>query len=233
MRFGIALLLVIAATPAWAEWYADMYGGASYTARSDFTLEIRPPGLQADHTFHNVNWDTSATFGARAGYWLQSVPWYGFGLDIFRFKANVPDQTVDATILGSTSATALGAIDVSVNAIGFDVLRARYPMRLGEDDRKGALQPYIAAGPAWFRITTTSKNNSELTTQSASDSSWGYKLGAGATWQVTNAVGLLAELRYTHVHAEPVLQSALSSLRVPMTFNLDTKHVIAGVSFRF
>jgi opacity protein-like surface antigen len=230
----LLVLLLGAASAARAEWYADLYGGSAYSQHSDFTLLIRPPGLQADHTFHDVKWDSSTTAGARAGYWLESVPWYGFGLDLFRFDANVPDQTVNSTILGVTSPTALGAIDVSVTAISLDVLRLRYSFMRSDAYPKGRLQPYFTAGPAQFRTTATNKNNSELTKQSAaSDTTWGYKVGAGASWQIANAIGIFGELRYTHVHTEPVLQSAFSPLRVPMTFDLNTRHLIAGVSLRF
>ena len=227
-------LLLGAAGAARAEWFADLYGGSAYSQHSDFTLVIRPSGPEADHTFQDVKWDTSTTVGARAGYWLESVPWYGFGLDLFRFDANVPDQTVNATILGVTSPTPLGAIDVSVTAIGLDILRLRYSFMRSDAYPKGILQPYFTAGPAQFRTTATNKNNPELTEQSAaSDTTWGYKLGAGASWQITNAIGLFGELRYTHVHTEPVLQSAFSPLRVPMTFDLNTRHLIAGASLRF
>ena len=58
--------LFAVATPAAAEWFADLYGGAAYTERSDVTFVIRPQGRQSDHTFHDVKWETSKTFGGRA-----------------------------------------------------------------------------------------------------------------------------------------------------------------------
>src|SRR5258708_36283387 len=106
MRFiaGLALLFA-AATPASAEWFADLYAGSAYTARSDITLIINTPSGRADHSFHDLKWDTSAVFGGRAGYWFGAAPWYGVGLDVFRFNADLPTQIVSTTI-GSATAPA-------------------------------------------------------------------------------------------------------------------------------
>src|SRR2546422_10693182 len=58
-----------------AEWYADLYGGATHTPRSDVTLIIRLPSGPFDHVFHDVKWDDSASVGGRAGYWFETLPW--------------------------------------------------------------------------------------------------------------------------------------------------------------
>ena len=60
----VALMLLAVATPACAEWFADLYGGASHTPRSDVVLVVRPSGADADHTFHDLKWNASAAL-----YW--------------------------------------------------------------------------------------------------------------------------------------------------------------------
>jgi opacity protein-like surface antigen len=230
---ALFFLLCAVTTPAFAEWFADLYGGGAYTPRSDVTLVIRPPGMNADHTFHNVKWNPSGTFGARAGYWFARAPWYGIGLDLFRFNADIPSQTIDTTILGATAPATLQAIDFSVTAIGFDVVRLRYPLLASSEYPQGRLQPYVTAGPALFRTKVTNKGNGELTTRSASDSSWGYKLGGGLAWQLTPGAAIFGEYRYTHYRAEPVLQGAITGSPIPMPFTLNTHHLVAGLSFSF
>jgi opacity protein-like surface antigen len=227
------LCLFSVATPASAEWFADLYGGGAYTPRSDVTLVVRPPGMVADHTFHDVKWDPSITYGARAGVWFEAVPWYGIGLDVFRFNANIPTQTVDTTILGATAPATLQAINVSVNVVAFDIVRLRYPFLASPEYPKGRFRPYVTAGPAIFRVRATNIGNGELTTQPGTDSSTGYKAGAGLSWQLTKGAAIFGEYRYTHVHTEPVLQGAITGLRVPLQFDLNTHHVVAGVSFSF
>jgi opacity protein-like surface antigen len=234
MRFIAGLVLLFAvAMPASAEWFADLYAGSAYTPRSDVTLIINTPDGREDHTFHDLKWNTSAVFGGRAGYWFGTAPWYGVGLDVFRFDANLPTQTVSTTIGSATAPATLQAIDFSITAVALDVVRLRYPFLANSEFPQGRLRPYVTAGPALFKTRVTNRGNGELTTQPANDSSWGYKLGAGLSWQLTKVAAIFGEYRYTHVHAEPVLQGTITGARVPMPFDLNTHHLLAGVSFSF
>jgi opacity protein-like surface antigen len=223
-RFAAVLLLALAAGVARAEPQIDLYAGGAHTPSSDMTLVVNTPGGNADHEFHDVKWKNSLELGARAGYWLASAPWYGVGLDFAHFDANIPGQSVDTTIQGVTAPAALQAIDVSVLMLGFDVVRLRY---------KGSLQPYFSAGPALFRIKATNRGNPELTSKSATDNALGYKIGAGLSWTLRKDLALFGEFRYTHVKAEPVLEGAVTGSGIPLRFDLNTHHLIAGVTFGF
>lgn len=224
--FGLvaAIVALLASAPARAEWQADLYGGGAYTPRSDITLLVGSSTGPADHTFHQVKWTTSAEYGARAGYWFDAYPWYGVGLDLFHFNANIPAQTVDTTIQNVTAPATLQAIDVSVTALALDIVRLRY---------KATLQPYASAGPAVFRVRVTNKGNTELTNDAATDTSVGYKIGAGLSWQFAKRAAIFGEYRYTHVQTEPVLRGTITGSAVPMRFNLSTQHAVAGLSFAF
>ena len=167
---ALALLLILLAAPAHAEWYADIYGGAAYTPHSDMTLVVGSPSGPADHVFHDVKWNQSTELGMRAGYWFDSLPWYGVGLDAFHFDANAPGQAVDLTIGAATAPATLQAIDVSASVVAFDVVRLRYPLMASGEYPRGRLQPYASAGPALFRVHVTNKANGELTTQPTSRS---------------------------------------------------------------
>ena len=219
------IALFLAATPAWAEWNADLYGGVVYTPRSDIVQVIGSPAGPADHTYHDVRWDNSAVLGARAGYWFLAAPWYGVGLDVFRYYADVPIQMVDVTISGARTPVTLQAIDFRVTAFAFDIVRLRYPA--------GNLEPYASAGPALFKVKVTNRGNGELTTTAGRDDAWGYKVGAGLAWFVARSAALFAEYRFTHVHSEVVLQGTITGAGVPTRFDLDSHHVVAGASLRF
>ena len=229
----LCFVVFAAASPARAEWFGDLYGGVSYTPRSDIVLVVGSPSGPADHSFHDVKWETSGVIGARAGYWFDAAPWYGIGLDVFRFNADVATQDVQVTIQGATAPVTLKAIDFSATAVAFDVLRLRYPLAVSSEYPRGRLQPYAAGGPALFRIKVTNRLNGELTNEPASDTSTGYKLGAGLSWHLTRSAAIFGEYRFTHVHSEPALQGAITGARVPAKFDLDTHHVVAGVSFGF
>jgi opacity protein-like surface antigen len=224
MRF-LALLLIAVPAAAHAEWNADLYGGVVYTPRSDITQSIGSPTGPADHTYHDVKWNNSAVLGARAGYWLRDADWYGFGMDVFQYSADVPTQMVDVTISGARTPVALQAIDFRVTAIAFDVVRLRYAA--------GNLEPYATAGPVFFKIKVTNRGNGELTTTAGRDDAWGYKAGAGLSWFLSRRAALFAEYRFTHVHAEAVLQGTITGAGVPTRFDLDSHHIVAGGSLRF
>lgn len=217
-------LSTAAATPAYAQWQADLFLGAAYTPKSDMTLVVNTPAGNADHTFHDVHWDNSAEIGARGTYWFPSLPWYGVGFEIAAFDADIPKQSVNLTLQGATAPATLGEIDVSVMSLGLDLVRLRY---------RGTLEPYFSAGPALFRVKATNRGNAELSTRSATDDAWGYKVGAGLAWHVRQSIAIFGEYRYTHVKAEPVIDSGLSSSRIPLRFDLNTHHLVAGVSFGF
>jgi len=231
IRPGFACALLLAATPpAHAEWDLSLYAGASHTPRSDVTMVIGSASGPADHTFHDVKWDPSAEFGMRGGYWFG---WYGLGLDAFRFDADIPSQNVNVTIQGATVPATLQAIDVAVTAVSLDLIRLRYRAFASEARPNGLLQPYLTAGPTFFRTAMTNRGNGELTTRIATDTTMGYKLGAGLSWQILPSTALFAEYRYTRFRSEPTLQGAITGQNVPVRFELDTQHLVAGISVSF
>ena len=233
MRNGLLLgaLLCTLVAPARAEWDVALYAGASHTPKSDMTMVIGSASGPADHTFHDVKWDPSAEFGMRGGYWFA---WYGVGLDVFRFDADIPSQNVNLTIQGlGTSMVTLGAIDVAVTAVALDLVRLRYRAFTSERNPNGLLRPYLTAGPAFFRTAVTNRGNGELTTKTGTDTTVGYKVGAGLAWQMLPSTALFAEYRYTHFHTEPNLQGAITGANVPVRFDLNTHHGVVGVSVSF
>jgi len=226
----LTLLLSAFALPAHAEGDFGLYAGASHTPKSDMTMVIGSASGPADHTFHDVKWDPSAEFGIRAGYWFG---WYGIGLDVFRFDADIPSQNVNVTIQGATLPVTLQAIDVAVTTVALDVVRLRYRAFVDERNPNGLLRPYLTAGPAVFRTTMTNRGNGELTTKSGTDTTVGYKLGAGLSWQMLPSTALFVEYRYTHFRTEPNLQGAITGANVPVRFDLNTHHGVIGVSLAF
>jgi lipid A oxidase len=226
-------LLTAVATPASAEWYFDLYGGGAYTPNSDIKLLVNTPGGNADHTFHDVKWDKSGEYGLRLGFWFDRARWYGMGLDVFRFNANVPMQTVDTTIGTTNTQATLQKIDFAVAGVGVDLIRVRLPLATSGRYPYGRFQPYATAGPAVFRVRVTNRDNGELTTDPAYDTATGYKVGAGLSWQISQSVAIFGEYRYTHFRAEADLQGTITGARIPTQFDLNTHHAVAGLSFHF
>ena len=227
--------ILLAGSPASAEWFADVYGGAAHTPRSDVTLTVNnPASTPADHVFHNVKWDDSLVYGGRVGYWFETIPWFGVGLDVFHFKADIPTQMVPLTVRGATVTATLQEIDFSITGLAFDVVRLRLPLLVSEERPRGRLQPYLTIGPALFFTRAQNTTNSELIiNQKATDTALGFKVGTGASWQIHKYVAVFGEYRFTHFRAEPVFTSSSSGIPIPLGSDINTHQLLAGISFRY
>jgi opacity protein-like surface antigen len=217
-----------------AEWNADIYGGGAFT--NNFSVS-QASSLGVTIT-GDVKVDSSFTVGGRVGYWFERVPWLGMGLDVFYFEPNIPTQDITATATGFggsiTGPAEWRETSVSVVGIGFDVLRARMSLLKSKEFPRGRLQPYMTAGPALFLTKLKDTDAFAPPNQSQSDTSVGVKVGAGVAFQITKALALFAEYRFTHFTADATFQDSTpppSQETVKATF--DTNHVIAGISFRF
>src|SRR5260370_38224414 len=77
--------------PCSAEWFGDVYVGASLTDKHDVTVHDRTAGLA---TYRDVEFDTALAYGLRFGRYLDSVPFLGCGGDYFNFLPNIGPQSV-------------------------------------------------------------------------------------------------------------------------------------------
>lgn len=229
-----ALLLCVTAigvaAPADAEWTVDFYGGPSWTESADLRATGRDDtGLAIDATIFDIKTDTGVTFGLRGGYWLESVPFLGFGMDLFFFSVPIPSQTAAATgALNSEifdepiSINASGQARVpSVTLPGFAFspeVRLRVPLLTSKAFPKGMIQPYVAAGPAW--AFTVEDEDPELVI--------GGKIGAGVSVSLLRFLALFTEYRYTFFP-----NFKLSNRNVNYEADINTHNLVFGVSLRF
>jgi hypothetical protein len=160
---GIALFVLAAlgafAAPGHAEWAIDLFGGASWTKSADVDVSGRDnTGLSVSATLSDLEVDTGFTVGARVGYWFESLPFLGLGLDTFFFSIPIPKQTVASTSTFSGSLfdesitfTPSGDAripDVYLPAGAFSPqLMLRWPLFVSEDAPKGDCSPTWAAVP--------------------------------------------------------------------------------------
>ena len=232
--FALCTVLLVYPNDGAAEWYADAYAGAVWTANTDLTVTS---SLGTTTTYRDLNVQNNWTAGGRGGYWLDKskMDWLGFGLDVFFFHLKTPPgQQVGVT--GTGGSTTINDANWSLPAwgIAFDVLRLRLPLLRDEQFVHGRVQPYIAAGPTLF-ITYAGQNTFvQPGGQSSTDVSVGAKVDAGATVMITKRIGAFAQYRFTHFTTELDYQNntpALATETFKTTY--DSHHVIAGLSMRF
>jgi opacity protein-like surface antigen len=234
MLLAAATATTALAPPAAAEWYGDLYAGIAFTQPHDVT-ELPDNGVQQTrHTFLSVTTNNTATYGGRIGRWLDDVPWLGFGLDVFHFDPVKPTQNTNFAVANEVVSFAFQEEDFSVTAIAADLLRLRYPMFTSPEFPHGRLQPYFAAGPALFIVTTTDRGHFVPVNQSDTETPLGAKVSAGLTWHITPLIGIFGEYRFTYFNVTPVFFSTpQGALAIPQTNTFYTHHLLAGVSLAF
>ncbi len=198
-------VLFSSVAPASAEWFGDLYVGLSRTKSEDLKLSILDVEVEAE-----VDYSETMSGGFRVGYWFDSAPWLGLAVDASYFT---PDS------------------DVSVLPVSA-LLMLRLPLFRSKSFPNGRLQPYIAGGPGLF-VSTFSGDLGEDLGGKASDTSYdlGLDVRGGMTFLFTKQFGLFAEYRMTRV--SPEWNFRVLDMDTTVKTDLNTYHIIGGITFRF
>ena len=232
-RRGFVLLVVLAcvavpAGPASAEWFADLYAGVAFTDSRTID-DVEPAAL---FRLKDVDFDKSATFGGRVGYWFDAMPYFGLGIDAFHYEANVSKQR----IIECDSPTPCGPDtlvprDITVTAVSFDLM-GRWPLLKSSEFPMGRLQPYATVGPTVFHSRLKDTTHFVPPNQSETDTTFGVKVGAGVTWLLLRNLALFGEYRFTHFG--PTWNNITDGTTwANVETMLNSHHLIFGLSFRF
>jgi opacity protein-like surface antigen len=226
--------LVLAGQPAAAEWFADIYAGASFTQNHDLKLDDHVVGRS---TFRDVDFDTSLSWGGRFGRYFDSFPFLGLAVDFFRFSPNIGPQSVHLEgcfLLGGCGSGqgGTGSFDIKATAISVDLM-LRLPLIRTTDAPNGLLQPYIAVGRPLF-FTTVDPRNTRLFRNHDSDTdlAFGYKAAGGLAFQVYKNLVVFGEYRFTHVATDVDLHDA-DVKKATLRTELDTHSALFGISARW
>lgn len=233
--YVIVMCLVLTASPASAEWFADVYAGRSLTLNDDVTVHS-PAGLSL---YRDTEFDQVFIIGGRFGRYLDAVPFLGLGVDLSTFAPTIGPQQlhIDGCVpsggcAGGAGGTT-GRIDVNVIAVSLDVL-LRLPLLKSDKAPWGALQPYITGGVPFYKIDVTPRTTAQFRNQDGdSDYTVGYKAGAGLAFQVAPNLMVFAEYRFTHAETSVDLHDSATVKQTPVHFNLDTHSAVVGLSARW
>ncbi len=242
INFLLALACIIAlSAPASAEWFVDLFVGPAFTQNEDVVLT--QTGFKA--RLKDMDFATYALFGGRAGYWFESTPYLGLGVDVSHFRPDIGNQTVtgcfSGAFVGCFFPTQIFHIDLSVTGISFDAM-FRWPLMTSKEFPKGQLQPYLTLGPTIF-VAQAKDSRAPLSnfipgSQSETDTSVGVKVGTGIAWQFHRNVALFGEYRFTHFAPKFDTRSldvatSTSIVSSPMTTDINTHSAVFGVSLRY
>ena len=221
----------VTASPARAEVAIDIFGGVSWTKSTDIAVSgIDNTGVRVSSVLSDVKLDPGFTVGGRLGYWFESLPFLGLGIEGFYFSLPVPAQTVasSSTFSGSIfgrpiSATTAGtaripSVDLPSAAFSPELM-LRLPLFTSSDAPKGRLQPYIGGGPAWAITIDTDKPDLVL----------GGLVRGGVSFLVFQHLALFAEYRYSFFPNFELRDKR--GLHFETDF--DTHNAVGGISIRF
>jgi opacity protein-like surface antigen len=231
----IAAFLGAGARPAAAEWFADVFAGASMTQSADLRLNDKAIG---PGTFENVEFDNALAWGGRAGRYFEALPFLGVGVDYFHFTPYIGPQSarfhgcIFPDGCGGGGKGGPGSFDITVNSISVDLM-LRLPLLKSAEAPWGRVQPYLTVGPPLFITTITPRNTQSFKNQDGdTDFSFGLKAGGGVAVQIFKNLMLFGEYRFTHVSPDVELRDANLS-RVRLGTDLDTHSALVGLSVRW
>ena len=229
--FLIGLILPVAVmTPviggARAEGFVDVRLGGSATQDTDNTVKVGPVGGAPQNTLSaTTGFEYGVSLGIGGGYWLNSVPWLGFALNLSYFKS---------------SEDASDGLNLRVYPIS-GLLMLRYPLFKSDTYPLGRLQPYFGIGPAAF----VSRAKLELTSiglvgefnDTNTDVGLYAQLGLKYFFDIPSlpgkSWGFFVEERFTRFDPSAFKDNIDI---VPLEIDLDalnTWHTTAGLAFHF
>ena len=214
-----AILLFIITGNARAERFLALYGGTSSTDGSTVDVIDGPKWAPEEKISIDLDFDSDVTLGLRAGVWLDSYPHIGLAFDLSYFSADADNA------------------DFSVVPLSF-LLMARMPVMVSAKFPNGRMQPYLAVGPSLmlydFEIDLTPVGGQKI---DESSGGFGFDLRGRLLWQVTDKIAVFTEYRYTHLKIDFDSDDSYwvlpSSYELEVETDLDTHHVLVGMSFRF
>lgn len=223
IRCSIRVLILAAAMlsgsdGARAEAFGAVYVGGAVTGDAGSSIRGGPaagpliPLVNGERT----EFDLSVAPGGRAGYWLESLPWLGFALDVSYFQV---DQTVD---VGGKS-----VFDIRVTPFS-GLLMLRYQLLKNSAFPHGGVNFYGAAGPGLFRSKFSGLGASDTSLDVGADVHVGVEI-----FHVVQSWGFFAEYRFTRF-TPSTFKGDNSGGVVQAEFNaLNTNYFLFGTSFHF
>jgi opacity protein-like surface antigen len=238
-RIAVVMLIALAGVPlgsraSSAEWFADVYTGASLTRDEDLTIHDRVVG---QGVYRDVDFATALAYGGRVGRYFDRLPFLGVAVDVFNFSPTVRAQGTRRdgcfVVTGCGSGEGhTGRIDVDTHALSADVM-LRLSLFKTAEEPNGVLQPYVAAGAPIFITTVTPRTTRQFRNHDDdTDISLGYKAAAGVAFRIFSNLDLFGEYRYTHTHVSVDLRDALTR-NASVDTELNTHSFLLGISARW
>ena len=171
--------------PAQAEMYVA--GQVGWTIPNDAT-NIESTGSFAGIKFSDLDLQNSFMYGAKLGYYFESMKWLGVETEVFNTNPNIKQQNVTLSGPGGSASVTLPGQDLRVLNWSPLTVVVRY--------QAGQFEPYAGVGMGVY----FSRIHDGQSGESSSDTSVGLNTQLGARYLVTKNLSVFGEWKYNRAH---------------------------------
>jgi opacity protein-like surface antigen len=218
--------------------FLDVFGGYSWGGDQDADISTTLGGAPGSFKFKSLDVHNGPAFGGRMGAWLKTHPSFGVAVDVTRFDTDIDNQVTVPTsivspfpLVGNVSGTS--DVRVANTFVSFDLIW-RY---------RGAehFTPYVMAGPGILFANMDSGFLLSDQKQDDTDKTFGYKVGFGISYEISENMHLFTEYRYIHGAPEYKLNQSLDQafvapigpVNADLEIDVDVHVAVGGLSIRF
>jgi hypothetical protein len=229
LALGVVLLATVTFPDgAHGEGFVDFRIGGAVTQDTDGSSTVGPVGdpPQVFTGSGPLEFKAGVSLGIRGGYWLESVPYLGFALDLSFFNT---EEDVSQFPL-----------KLQVYPIS-GLLMLRYPLLTGSAYPRGRLQPYVGVGPGAF-IATAKLDVPDPVPENftSSKTTVGLDVRGGVGFHFTGprlpgeSIAIFVEYRFTYFQPPTFQDDVAGVLPIELDISqLDSHHITAGVGWYF
>jgi len=174
-------ILLIMSTPAQAEMYVAGQFGVTFPNN---VTNVEGVDSLAGLKFSDLSLHKSVMYGAKLGYYFDSIKWLGIETEVFNTNPNLKQQSVTATGPGGSASTTVAGQDIRVLTWAPVNIVVRY--------QAGSFEPYAGVGMGVF----FARIHDGQTGESSSSTKVGLNTQLGLRYRVTNHVSVFGEWKY-------------------------------------
>ncbi|MDD3579837.1 MAG: outer membrane beta-barrel protein [Desulfobacca sp.] len=207
------------------EWYVAAYSGLSYLPEADWKFyQSFSPSLKG-RSAQNVCYDPAVIGGLKFGHFFDSLPWFGFELEMNFSRHAIPKQevSISPSSAGGPNKLTLPNYRIYIWALQYNLL-ARYGFLKDKEVPFGRLQPYVGIGHGFEVLygTTDSAKNFSLAAQ------------AGLRYMLTKKIAMFWEYKFSHQFEVEIEKVAITP-QEKGTISVDVPHhrMVIGISYHF
>jgi len=179
LLFALPLSLALASTPALAEMYVAGQVGVSMPKSLQ---NIQGTDSFSGVSFSDLSLQDSFIYGAKLGYYFDSMKWLGLETEVFNSTPHVKSQTVTAKGPGGSLTDTIDGIHQRVLNWSPVIIVVRHQM--------GQFEPYAGIGMGVFFSNLTTGG------ESSSSTAVGITTQLGLRYLVTQNVSIFGEWKY-------------------------------------